>query len=48
MSKRKGPSEENPNGGITDFLMGKYANMQIKLAGSCWTRKVCDKAQGHL
>ena len=25
MSKRKGPSEENPNGGITDFLMGKFA-----------------------
>ncbi len=24
MSKRKGPSEENPNGGIVDFLMGMY------------------------
>ena len=22
MSKRKGPSDDNPNGGIVDFLMG--------------------------
>ena len=26
MSKRKGPSDENPNGGITDFLMGRFVD----------------------